>query len=228
MASFRRNQNLSKFQELIAEVYTLPDDRLYSVWDLVTHQQRFTMRALKGIRKKDLKKTKLNLMIAFAWQMATANRLHINLEEMVWKRFPALCSYCGKKPCSCKESKVTKRHKVVSIKSQKPNSIPEMQKMFDEIYQSDQRTAADAGVHLAEEMGEVSEAVLNYLGQHQQKQFDEIKEELADYVSCFFGVANSLSIDIGRELEEMFYKGCHVCHLTPCVCDYTKVAQLQT
>ncbi|MCH7597811.1 hypothetical protein IID27_02065 [Patescibacteria group bacterium] len=228
MASFRKNQTLNKFQTLIGEIYALTDDRTYSLWDLLTQQQRFTMRALKGIRKGNKKKLIKNLMISLSWLMAIANRFHITIEDEVWRRFPMCCSYCGKKPCECKQTKLSRRKKIRIKKFIKPRSLSGMQRIFNEIYPSKSRTLADAGVHWAEEMGEVSEAIHNYLGQHFEKQFDGIKHELADCTSCIFGVANSADINIAIELEKMFYKNCHVCHEAPCICTFTTVSQLRT
>jgi len=100
--------------------------------------------------------------------------------------------------------------------------------MFNEIYPASSRTLAEAGVHLAEEMGEVSEAIHNYLGQHQQKQFNAVQLELADFISCVFGVANSAKIDIAAELQKMYKHNCHVCHQAPCVCKFGEVARIKT
>ncbi len=228
MFKFKKTDTLTDFQKFIANVYAVPDDRIYSIWDLLTQQQRFAMRALKGIRKGNQKKLVLNLLISFSWLMAIVNRLHIDVEKEVWKRFPALCSYCGKESCVCKKTKPITRARLKINNSFKPGNLAEYQKMFEKIYSRNGRTLADAGVHLAEEMGEVSEAVHNYLGQHQQKQFDNIGPEIADFVSCLFGVANSAKIDVALELSKMFQNNCHVCHGAPCVCKFSEVTQIQT
>src|SRR3989344_9123097 len=101
MHSLPKTASLSDLQQFVSSVYSLPDDRLYSIWDLLTQQQRFAMRALKGIRKQNMEKLKVNLLISLSWMIAIANRLHIDIEEEVWIRFPALCSYCGNVPCVC-------------------------------------------------------------------------------------------------------------------------------
>ncbi len=219
---------MGQFQKFIENVYALPDDRLYSIWDILTQQQRFTMRALKGIRKGSVEKLKLNLLIAFSWLMAASNRMHINLEEEVWKRFPYLCSYCGSAPCECKKIKPKSRPKLVIDESKSPASLAGVQEMFESIYPSSTRTLADAGVHLAEEMGEVSEAIHNYLGEHRGEQFDEIALEMADFVSCVMGVANSAKIDMADELALMYSNNCHICHQAPCICTFAAVATLKT
>lgn len=228
MAHIYRDQSLRQFQELINNIYGLPDDRIYSIFDLLTQMQRFTMRSLKGIRKNNKAKLRVNLLISFAWVMAIANRMHIDVEDEVWKRFPALCSYCGFAPCQCKKTKQKKRAKVKIIASRRPTTIKGFQELFSAVYPPEERTLPDAGVHLAEETGEVSEAIHNFLGQHLQKQLDEVKLEIADYISCIFGVANSASIDIASDLEKMFKSGCHVCHKVPCVCTFSKVAALKS
>jgi len=224
MYKFSKNQSLAQFQEFINNVYGLADDRLFSLPDLLSNQQRFTMRALKGIRKDDRKKLKYNLLIAFSWLMAVANRFHINLEAQLWRRFPMLCSYCGKRPCACKKIRPKKRVKVIVRRSLKPKTLAAFQGMFRQIYPPDSRTLADAGVHLAEETGEASEMVHVFLGEHKWKQFGRVGEELADYTSCLFGVANSAKIDIAWELEKIYHRNCHVCHEAPCVCGFSFVA----
>ena len=219
---------MADFQKFVSDVYAFSDDRLYSIWDLLTQQQRFAMRSLKGIRKGDVDKIKTNLIISFSWLMAIANRLHINIEDEVWKRFPMLCSYCGKKPCVCKTTKLTKRASVKVDKTLRPQNLVAFQKMFDEIYPTKNRTVTDAGVHLAEEMGEVSEAIHNYFGQHLQKQFNNVKLEVADFISCVFGVANSANIDVAKELSLMFSDSCHVCHKAPCICGFSEVVHIKS
>lgn len=228
MYNFKKTGTISDFQKFISDVYSLPDDRLYSIWDLLAQQQRFTMRSIKGIRKGNIEKIKTNLLISLSWLMAICNRLHIEIEDEVWNRFPMLCSYCGKKPCVCKAIKATKRVRVRVNNSLRPHTLIAFQKMFNEIYPANSRTLADAGVHLAEEMGEVSEAIHNYLGQHLLKQFDEVKLEISDFVSCIFGVANSANIDVSKELSEMYKNNCHVCHKAPCICNFSTVVQIKS
>ena len=128
MYSFKKTDTLSKFQDFISNVYSLPDDRIYSIWDLLTQQQRFAMRAIKGIRKGNLEKLNTNLLITFSWVMSICNRLHINIEEEVWRRFPMLCSYCGKKPCVCKIVKQTKRARVKIDDTLRPHNLAAFQK----------------------------------------------------------------------------------------------------
>ena len=228
MYKFSSKDSLSDFQSLINDIYSLPDDRLFSLWDLVSNQERFTMRALKGIRKNDVKKIKTNLLIAFSWMMAVANRLKVDVEDIAWNRFPARCSYCGSNPCVCKKTKSSKKVNFKRNIALKPGSLAGFQKMFASIYPPSSRNILEAGVHLAEEMGELSEAIHRFLGEHKKNIFQEIEIEIADYISCIFGVANSANIQIAKELEKMYWKNCHVCHELPCECNFTSVGKFKS
>lgn len=123
MASFENSGSLTDLQNLIRDIYSTPDDRLYSVWDLLSNQERFTMRALKGIRKRDSQKLKINLLIAISWFLAIMNRFHLDLESGIWNRFPYLCSYCGKSPCICRKNNPKKRKIIKRILAKKPGSL---------------------------------------------------------------------------------------------------------
>ncbi|OGY21297.1 MAG: hypothetical protein A2126_02450 [Candidatus Woykebacteria bacterium GWB1_45_5] len=228
MVKILPSASLNEAQEAIQKIYGLPDDRLYSVWDLLSNQQRFAMRALKGIRQGDKRKVKLNLIISFCWILAIMNRLHINLEESVWQRFPYRCSYCGKCPCACKKNKVRKRIKFLPDGSKKPTSLTGLQNMFREIYPSSQRSLEHAGIHLAEELGELSESIHMFFGEHKESYFQKITVEATDFFSCIVGIANSANFDIAKELAHLFRNNCHVCHKAPCVCDFSLVAKFKS
>ncbi|HLM84377.1 MAG TPA: hypothetical protein VK254_04200 [Candidatus Bathyarchaeia archaeon] len=228
MYKFSSKQSLSDFQRLIEDIYSLPDDRLFSLWDLVSNQERFTMRALKGIRKGDAKKTKNNLLVAFSWMMAVANRLKVDVENETWDRFPMKCSYCGHSPCGCKKIKSSAKARFKRKIELKPGSLAGFQKMFAAVYPPESRDLFVAGVHLAEEMGELSEAIHRFLGEHKKNIFREIEVEIADYISCIFGVANSADIQVAKELEKMYWQNCHVCHKLPCECNFTSVGKFKS
>jgi hypothetical protein len=88
MASVKPDISLKEYQNFVQEVYGLPNDRYFSTWDMISNMERFMMRGLKGIRKGDREKTKLNVLIALSWFISIMNQLHIDIEEEIWKRFP--------------------------------------------------------------------------------------------------------------------------------------------
>ena len=228
MAHFNNTDTLYDFQKLIQTVYAIPNDRQYSIWGLLVQQQRFTARALKGLRKEDTEKIRVNLLISVSWVASIANRLHFNMDDEVWRCFPGLCSYCGEQPCACEKFRPEKRKFIRSTRASRPNNLSSVQKMFESIYPAGKRTLVDAGLHLAEEAGEINEGVHNYMNKHRQKDFVEIKTEMADHVSCVCAVANSAEIDLAKELNEMYHNNCHACHQAPCICKFSGVMSIKT
>jgi NTP pyrophosphatase (non-canonical NTP hydrolase) len=223
MVTVKKDISLHGFQKFVYDVYNLPNDRHFELSEMLNNIQRFGMRGLKGIRKKDIEKTKMNLIISFSWFLSTLNRLHIDLEKEAWNRFPYLCSYCGSCPCICKAKKEDKKIKKVVDNSKKPKSLDEYQKMFNAIYPATTRTLDYAGVHLAEEIGEFSEALMAFHGERKEEDFKEVLVEAADYFSCIMGVFNSLDVSLADELSKLFSDNCHVCHKIPCECSYTSI-----
>ncbi len=220
MASVKKDTTITEYQDFVQEVYGLNNDRYFNTEGMLTQIQRFAMQALKGIRKNDREKTKLNLIISISWFTSLMNQLHIKLEEEIWQRFPYLCSYCATLSCSCAVTHPAERKETVKDESKRPKTLAEFQIMFEKIYPAESRTLEHAGVHLAEELGEFSEAILLYRGQHQDKDFERITFEAADLFSCFMGVFNSIKANYAEELALLFSENCHVCKKAPCECTF--------
>lgn len=223
MVSVKPDTTLKEYQNFTKEVYGLSNDRYFNTQDLLSNVERFTMRALKGIRKGDKEKTKLNLLIALSWFMSMMNQFHIDIENKVWERFPHTCSYCASCPCVCEKEKVQTRRKTFPDEKKRPQTLKDFQEMFYKIYPPQNRTLEQAGIHLVEEIGEFSEAILTYRGQHKDEDFSNVVFEAADLFSCFASVFNSLETDITKELSGMFSENCHVCKKAPCVCTFVDI-----
>lgn len=220
MPSIKPNTTIVQLQRFSQQVYALRNDRHFRAWGMVSNVLRFLMRGLKGIRKGDSKKVKFNLLIAMSWFMSIMNQMHIKIEGHIWQRFPYLCSYCASCPCQCKELNIKKRKKVPVNNKLRPKTLREYQRMFAKIYPPNKRTLEHAGIHLAEEMGEFSEAVQAFKGKNTDKEFQQLIIEAADLFSCLMGVFNSLAVDSAKELSKLFRKNCHLCHQAPCACSY--------
>lgn len=228
MTSVAKDTTIGQYKQFVRDVYGLPNERHFSVNDMLTNVGRFVMRGLKGIRKQDYEKTKFNLLIAFSWFVSLTNNLHIDLENAVWNRFPYMCSYCASQPCVCKEKKISTRQKVNIKNEKKPETIEDFQKMFEEIYPSQSRTVEHSAVHLAEEFGELSEAIMAYRGEHKDELFENVVFETADVFSCFMGVFNSINVNLADALSKMFNDNCHVCHKAPCNCNFSSVVKFKS
>ncbi len=220
MASVKKDTTINEYQDFVREVYGLNNDRYFNTEGMLIQIQRFAMQALKGIRKNVREKTKLNLIISISWFISLMDQLHIKLEEEIWRRFPYLCSYCATSPCSCAVKHPTERKERLRDESKRPKTLAEFQIMFEKIYPAESRTLEHAGVHLAEELGEFSEAILLYSSQHQDKDFEIIILEAADLFSCFMGVFNSIKANYAEELALLFSENCYVCKKAPCECTF--------
>lgn len=228
MASIKPTTTIREYQDFVRQVYGLHNDRYFDTTDMLTNVQRFAMRGIKGIRVQDKEKIKLNLLIAESWFMSLMNQLRIDLEESVWNRFPYHCSYCGRCPCCCREKKIRKRMRIRSQGKKRPKTFAQFQKMFADIYSPSRRTLEGAGIHLAEELGELSEAFLKYRGERNEKDFGKVKKEAADFFSCLMGVFNSLNVSVPKELSRLFRKNCHACRKAPCECSFSFVMNFKS
>lgn len=228
MASLKTHASFKDYQNFVHAVYGPSNLRNFSVEDMITNITRFSMRGLKGVRKNDAEKIKMNIVIAMSWFISLMNQFDINIEDCVWRRFPYLCSYCGECPCACKVKKIQKRVKIKINDNLHPKGISGFQKMFNDIYPAKGRTLEHAGIHMAEEVGELSEALLMFRGQHTPENFAQFELEASDLVSCFLGMFNSASIDYEKTLVQMFSNGCHECKKTPCICEYNHVVNFRS
>lgn len=227
MALVKRDTTITEYQNFVREVYGVNNDRYFNKEDMLTQIQRFAMRALKGIRKNDKEKIKNNLLVFLSWYMSLMDQLHVKIEEEIWKRFPYLCSYCATCPCSCVETHPKKRKEVERDEGKRPKNLEEFQLMFKKIYPPEKRTLEHADIHLAEELGEFSEAILVYRGQHQDRNFEKVILEAADLFSCFLGVFNSIEVSVAKEMSEMFSENCHVCKKIPCKCSFMDIMEFR-
>ena len=162
---------------------------------------------------------KFNLLVAAAWLFALCSRLHIDLEEQLWQRYPYYCPYCGQLPCNCKDWKGPRAKPIPPVKN-KPETLAAMQQMLEEIYPAENRTLEHAGVHWAEELGELSEAWHLFEGTHKKKYFKQIEIETADYFTRFLTVANSTGFNFAEEFYKLIPGKCHVCGEKVCVCNF--------
>jgi NTP pyrophosphatase (non-canonical NTP hydrolase) len=212
---------LRDFQAWNAQVYGVVNDQNYQVSDIVSRIHRYVTHVLKLVRKEKRDDADFLLAMAASWTFALANRLHIDLQDELWQRFPGKCPYCGAKPCSCKE-RAKKRRTLRAGRTQMPQTLSEFQAMLRTIYPDN--TLRDSVMHLAEEAGEVDEAVDAFRRTHDRKYLEEVKLELVDVLTNLCAVGSCWDIDLADALAEHFSKGCHACGKAPCRCGYMPIA----
>ena len=213
--------SLREFQEFNNGLYEIVDDRNYGITDLLSYLLRHATHILKAVRKAEHESTVYHLCMAFSWALAIANRLHIDVSREMWNRFPGVCPYCTAAPCCCKQRASERRLADASPKTEAPASLPAWQEMFSDIYPNN--STQDSAMHLAEEVGELSEAIRNYLATHREDLFDKNVEELVDVIANLFGIATCLGYDLGAESARYFKSGCPKCNHAPCGCGYVSM-----
>jgi len=107
---------------------------------------------------------------AIAWLMALCGRLGIrSISAMLWRKFPAHCPYCQQSPHKEPACKVAKRQpnqpdwdalQKLGQTRTTPVSLSDWQKMFGEIYPTNQTEEyAATFARFTEELGELAEAI---------------------------------------------------------------------
>lgn len=219
--------SFADLQRVVHEIYSIPNGRWFDLADMATNVSRFTMRALKAVRRDDPAKVERNMAIAISWFTSSTNRLHLDVMRAVWKRFPYACATCRRCPCQCtRGSPDPKPAPTISIR---PSSIADVQDMFAAIYSPQFRSLEHAAIHLAEEVGELQESIMMYRSRHRPTDFKQISIEAADYMSCALGLYSSLQLahpnrkSCAQALAQLFQQDCHKCGQVPCDCPFDVV-----
>ncbi|MFC1686602.1 hypothetical protein ACFLZS_01580 [Patescibacteria group bacterium] len=210
---------LKQSQNLIQDIYGIPDDRLYEIEDLLYYEQKFILRYIQLLRSKDNEGITENLIVAIAWFMALMNRYHFDLEKITWKRYSYKCPFCMDIPCSCSEKGDPKAKKTGRPTSRKPKSLKEWQEVIKKIYPDE--NINEVNFKILYQTNNLSYLFRNFLHKKEKKFFQEVETQSADCLVLFIRALNVLEIDLGEEFDKFFSDGCYVCHKTPCECNYT-------
>lgn len=55
----------------------------------------------RAVRRGDVATMGEEMADIVAWVMSLANILGLDMEELLAKKYPGRCSYCGNNPCTC-------------------------------------------------------------------------------------------------------------------------------
>lgn len=194
-----------------SDIYSIPDDRLYSVEDQLYNHQKFLKNYFKI-------QDKLDLIVSIAWLLALLNRLHIPIEELLWRRYAYKCPRCMDIPCNCSNNPVTKLHKTGRPPSRKPENLDRWQEIISKIYP--QSSTADLEKMIFDLLEDLNSIFRLFVREKKKAQFKELEIKTTDYVANMIRLFNLAGLCISREYSELFKDGCYVCHETPCVCNY--------
>jgi len=93
---------LREFQEMIKEIYFHKDSKRGVEKTFLWFVEEVGELS-EAIRKGDRGAMEEEFADVLAWLASLANLLDVDLEEVVKKKYPGVCPYCGKKPCECEE-----------------------------------------------------------------------------------------------------------------------------
>ena len=237
---YHKEMRLNEWAEMFREIYFPTQNYNRSKIEIFVHLikvfgggSRFLFRTSDPDGSRDY------LAKIFGWYCALANRLQIDLEETLWRKYPGVCPRCMQAVCMCERTpKDIEPGKLAVLAAsnsyQKPESLRQWQTMFGHMYRSpnggeaippSRDRLAMVFTRMAEELGEVAEAIL----------LDEaidhevglvIRNEFADLGAWIFALANNLQfVDpaaSGVTLADVswnLYGGkCHRCQKSPCIC----------
>jgi|SRR5579884_2521554 len=157
---------LSVWQKALARHAPLPQDELV-LWLTVVEASG---RVAEGLRKESIAEINSNLARLFAAYAAFAESCAVDLEKVIWRRFPHRCPYClVQTNCVCLADPDVRSdpadpvlRRAVLDTSLQPATLDDWVAMFDRLYGRVNRLmpVSVLGFHLAEEIGEVAGALV--------------------------------------------------------------------
>jgi len=212
------------FREMNEYIYG-EKNKAYTTERLVARLVVETTKLLKIVRKDYRGEFGSKLADIVSWHSALTNRLDLNVQEILWKKYPGVCSYCLKpKDCMCgiehppeiEDKDFLLRKFWLDRDGREPKTFVEHQALHGTLYswQHKKEFPIVVAAHIVEEAGEVSEAF-----SHQRS--DDVAEEMADVLGWVFTLANRVEIDLADTIWEFYPYACRVCHEAPCSCEGT-------
>lgn len=247
---FSPDQRLNNWAAMLHQLYGPTQNYAKTPYEVHSHLTEVCGIFAKHLfKKKDIDTARQFLPKIFAWAVALLKTMrpeHGDLEEIILKKFPGVCPYCGKAPCECwRGEKPTLdaqglRNTYYRRAPAIQRSVNDFQLMFKNVY-GDTWLASEGTdnvrehlrrpfVRLVEELAEIAETI----------RFDHLypanfENELADLFAWWFALASSLPIGDGAEAplaEQMLWSAypgyCVYCNLFPCFCRPGPVRELMS
>ena len=121
--------------------------------------------------------------------LVLAKRCGVNMEMAVWAKYPNICPYCLKKPCSCGPRK-TKLHKRLDTPPPQGGlTLGNLQRMLGDIYPNHTSLLQEC-LDVIEEVTESSLEVWS------SKDRRRVEEEFADTFARLIRLANTLGVPL--------------------------------
>jgi NTP pyrophosphatase (non-canonical NTP hydrolase) len=220
--ALKRPKMPGEFQMMNDHIYGDRNRALYSDSDLVRRLLEQSQLLAKVARKDYRHLFGLYLADTFSWYNALANRLGLDTQEIMWQRFPGVCSYCLESSnCLCGiDHPQEPNNKAMRLRAlrldrdgREPHTLTEHQEFHAHLYswQHKLQLPLAAATHIGEEAAEVSEAL-------RHNAMDKVAEEMADALSWTFAFATRVDLILADVMWEFYPYACRKCKEEHCTC----------
>ena len=94
------NGTIKEFQNLMKTLY-IERDRKRGLDKTLLWLQSEEGELVDAYLKKDASAIEEEVADVFAWLCSVCNLLDIDLEKVIWAKYPNNCPKCGESPCKC-------------------------------------------------------------------------------------------------------------------------------
>jgi NTP pyrophosphatase (non-canonical NTP hydrolase) len=202
------------------------------VGELAEDFRKYQIHARPGSKGK-MEGVLVNVPDTFAWLCALTKKKRGSLQDMVWNKFPNMCTYCrAEKDCICiayslKESDTERDKNLAQCRQNRkdePKNMEQWQRMFHTIYGNVNHLQSldQIAHHLMEEVGEVAKEIRLGRG-------PELQEEIADVFAWLIGIILKAESMSGKDIHledliwERFPNMCPYCKSNPCKCSSKRI-----
>jgi diguanylate cyclase (GGDEF)-like protein len=243
--AYRPDQRVNAWIQMLAAIYGGSQNYSKSAFEIHAHLSEVCgVFAKHYFKRRDPELAKTFVPKMLAWVVALAAKVSLNswdFEQLILRKFPNACPYCGGRPCRCwKSEKPTLAPEEVKrmFHQNAPSvgrTLNDFQLMFREIYGHSWRARGNADpvdwifIRLMEELAEVGEAV-----RFHHLYPDNLQNELADFAAWWFALVSTVGASGGDVplAEDVMWRGypgfCPTCQMVPCYCRPGPVRELMS
>lgn len=238
--AYHKEMSLGEWSQMFRDIYFPSQNYGRSEYELFVHLVKvFGAGSHHLFRSHEPKASREYIAKIFAWYCALSNRLQLNLEDVLWQKYPLVCPRCLKSKCECVEPPAEidwEKLSVISLESasHRPETLRDWQIMFASIYRGpsgkvrvppSRDRIALVFARMAEELGEIAEA-LSHDAIVDADAGSVIANEMADFGAWIFGLANNLhhvdansqGVTLADVAWELYPGKCHRCGEDVCIC----------
>lgn len=210
--------SLGDWQVMVWGIYREKDLRDYPPAEMILSLIGTYRAIAKGSRKENAVEILEALPKMFIWLLSSCSMLGLDLERIVWAKYPGLCPYCeATQHCSCLTQKEKPQDLYRNDNGTLPFSLDAWQAMFERIYGRVNRIVARNAIvsHLGEELAEVSTA-FKFRGSREGMQ--ELEHELADVFAWIMALAIRYDVMLSTLAFATYPGVCDTCKSAKCAC----------